>query len=226
MLITELNQSLYEYSDFDPEFRIWVDKHRTSTYCLFVLVGGCHFKMSKLLYSHFFMFDMFKARWTRATYFRETMLKWQLVYVFVVDLSVVAVSAWGLYTIPWSNQLFICMMESILLALLLITVEVIEKCHIKRIFMYTELTLQVKSAEDMQKFKLRKLKNKVRGQLGKQNTFRVKKMEELLRLFGERRCKSCSELRDADFEQQEDERQTFTWPVSPQEAQIIPSANI
>jgi hypothetical protein len=66
----------------------------------------------------------------------------------------------------------------------------------------------------------------VRVQLGKQNTFRIKKIEELLRLFGERRCKSVGELRDPDFEQQEDERQTFTWPVSPQEAQIIHSAHI
>lgn len=76
LVITEENKWDHEGTDHDPEFRLWVDKHRTTSFLIFALMGGCHFKISKMFYSHYLMFDMFKAKWTRAVYLRTTMEKW------------------------------------------------------------------------------------------------------------------------------------------------------
>jgi hypothetical protein len=172
------------------------------------------------------MFDMFKARWTRATYLRTTMTKWQVAYFFLVDLSIIAVSVYGLIVIPWNNQLFICMLESILMALLVIVLGVIEKHYSKEIFMYTETPNLFKSAAEMQKYRTKKIQMALAKKLGKGGSFTNRKLEDLLKLFGERRCKSVGELRREGFEKVDDDRETYTWPVSPTEAQIVNDVNI
>lgn len=46
--------------------------------------------------------------------------------------------------------------------------------------------------------------------------FKDRKMEDLLIIFGVRKCKSFFEVRDG-FEKQEDSREVYTWPISPGE---------
>jgi len=84
------------------------------------------------------MFDMFKAKWSRATYLRTSMIKWQIGYLCCVDLTLIAISVFGLLTIQWNSQLFITMIETILLSILIIFLGLLEKFQINRIFEYTE----------------------------------------------------------------------------------------
>jgi len=42
-------------------FAAWATKHKLPTYLAFISTGLIHFKTAKLLYSRFYMFDMFKA---------------------------------------------------------------------------------------------------------------------------------------------------------------------
>jgi len=60
----------------DLAFEAFVQKHKLTSYLLFFSTGFIHFKTSKLFYSRFYMFDMFKAQWTKAEYLRTSMVKW------------------------------------------------------------------------------------------------------------------------------------------------------
>ena len=46
-------------------FRPWALKHKLSTYSIFVL-GLLHWKVTKMFYGRFYMFDMFKGQWKDA----------------------------------------------------------------------------------------------------------------------------------------------------------------
>jgi hypothetical protein len=98
MVVTRLNcLSFAQYKD--PEFRKFYDKHKLSSFLILAMTGCCHFKSAKLLYSRFYMFDMFKARWSRVTYLRNLMIKWQLAYLCIVDLTLIGISVYGLLSI-------------------------------------------------------------------------------------------------------------------------------
>lgn len=92
--ITEKNAHRY-LQDKDPEFRSFVQKHRLSS--LFVMGFTCvHFETFKLFYSHFYSFDMFKAKFHKATYLRESLQKFSLLYVCVLNSALIGVSLFGL----------------------------------------------------------------------------------------------------------------------------------
>ena len=118
VLINNRNRFVYE-QDRDKEFKTFASKHRVSTFFVFALIGGCHFNTFKLIYSHFYMFDMFKAKWQRATYLRKSLVKWQLAYICAVHLPLILVCIYGMATLPFAvDQLFIVMVEVVLLTLL------------------------------------------------------------------------------------------------------------
>ena len=86
------------------------------------------------------------------------------------------------------------------------------------IFAYTEVD-QLDHAEEMKLYNRRKPKklNMVKLLNKSSNlTFRGMKFEELLLLFGERRCKSMYEL-SAGWQKDTDPREIKTWPITPQE---------
>ena len=98
MVVTRLNcVNFAQYKD--QEFRKFVDKHKLSSFIIFAMTGVFHFKSAKLLYSHFYMFDMFKAKWSRVAYLRNQMIKWQIAYLCIVDLTLIGISVYGLLTI-------------------------------------------------------------------------------------------------------------------------------
>lgn len=111
-----------------------------------------------------------------------------------VDFSIIGVSLYGLFTIPWTNQLFICMLESILIALVVIVLGLVEKRKIKEIFNYTETANTFKSAAEMLKYKKRKLQLGLATKTGNSKAFKDRKLDDLLEMFGARRCKSVGEL--------------------------------
>lgn len=124
----------------DPSFSAYRDKHWFPCYLLLAMTGGLHFKTSKMYYSRFYMFDMFKAQWTKATYFRSQLNKWQLIWLILVDLLLIIVSIFGLLMIfdGLKNQLIITMIETIILSIYLIVLQIIEKVYLVQIFDYTE----------------------------------------------------------------------------------------
>lgn len=150
----KLKEDIAKYAEpVDAMFGSYSGKHRFS--CIIVFMFSIlHFRTSKMFYSRFYMFDMFKAQWTDATKFRQTLMKYQLVWLFAVDLLMIVISIFGLLMIfnGLSNQLIITMIESVVLSIYLIVLQIIEKRRIIQIFSYTE-TKPPKQDADMKKFK-------------------------------------------------------------------------
>ena len=119
--------SINHNDNSDVEFSIFVEKHKFSSYMILGITGLCHFKSFKMFYSYFFMFDMFKAKWNKATFLRQSMIKWQLAYLCTVDLTLIGISAFGLTKVQWGTQLFIAMIETIVLSILAVVVGIVEK---------------------------------------------------------------------------------------------------
>lgn len=86
----------------DHLFSGYRDKHTFPCYLILAFAGFLHFKTSKMYYSRFYMFDMFKAQWTKATHFRTMMVKWQFVFLIAVDILLIVIGIFGLLMI-WNG---------------------------------------------------------------------------------------------------------------------------
>lgn len=70
---------------------------------IMALSGIVSLKFTKMFYSHFYSFDLFKARFTDDTLFLKTMNRFILVSFFLVDLLMIIVGFIGLATIKWNS---------------------------------------------------------------------------------------------------------------------------
>ena len=63
-----------------------------------------HFKSSKILYSKFYMFDMYKAKWSKENVeliTKKMRTTWFLTSLIAIDLIAIGVSAVGLLSVQW-----------------------------------------------------------------------------------------------------------------------------
>ena len=142
----------------DVLFSGYRDKHTFPCYLLLAMTGGLHFKTSKMYYSRFYMFDMFKAQWTKATKFRTSLWMWQLIFLIAVDVLLILVGCFGLLMI-WdglANQLIVTMIETIVLSIYLFILGIIEKIYMMRIFDYTENPTTMMSSAGMKGYDKKK----------------------------------------------------------------------
>lgn len=186
----------------DKEFGVYVKKHRCANLTISSLTFLLCFKLNKLYYSHFYMFDMFKARWTDHKFYRKMMTWYCIVWMITVDLFLICIDITGLFTLEWGNQLYITMIETLVLSLLGIFLGSYELYRLKDMLKYSESQktgplgvssgvpddfLDKDSREKMIKDLLAKVKDN-------KDIFLNNKLDELLDMFGDRRCKSMIEL--------------------------------
>jgi hypothetical protein len=72
-----------------------------------------------------------------------------------VDLFLIAIGIFGLLFINWNglvNQLFITMIETIILSIYAIVLGVIERCYLPQIFDYVENKSTMQTSEAMKKY--------------------------------------------------------------------------
>lgn len=126
----------------------------------------------------------------------------------------------GLAIIPMViTQLWITLLETIILSVYLIILTFVEKYYIVQIFEYTEQDDSYHTSKAMKKYagkKGRKLQmNNLMAKVknSSSSTFKTNKWEDLLNMFGGRRCKSMVEL-STGWPHEEDPRHVKTWPIS------------
>ena len=72
----------------------------------------------------------------------------------------------------------------------------------------------------MNKFKKKLNIKNLQQKITPKKIFKDRKLEDLLRIFGSRGCKSMVELHTCQgFVKEEDPREVYTWPISPAEAE-------
>ena len=82
--------------------------------------------MTKLLYSRFYGFDVFKAQWTQAERYVAYMKKYQCIYMILVEIPLMAVSAYGITQVPLATQLHITLWETALITFALVLMTLVE----------------------------------------------------------------------------------------------------
>jgi hypothetical protein len=180
-----------------------------------------NWKFNKLYYSHFYNYAMFQATWTNTKDYRNMVNWYGIVHMITVDLFLICIAITGLITIEWGNQLFITMIETLVLSLINIGLSSYELYKLPEYLKYTEQEKKQNFAvssgydgdldRDAREKMMKGLINKVKGN---KDIFLNNKLDELLNQFGDRRCKSMIEL-GTGWDKEEDPRKVKTWPISP-----------
>lgn len=122
----------------DEQFSAYAEKHKCWSVTVGIFSCMCTFKCNKSYYSHFYSFDMFKAHWRHGKKYRKSMTCFSAVSI-IIDVLIIFVCAVQLIEMePFSNMLWITLVEVVLLTLFLIVCGCIELCHMKSYLAYTE----------------------------------------------------------------------------------------
>lgn len=87
----------------DPKFHAWYMKHKLFYWTLWVFSLFSSWKFNKLLYSRFFSYGLFTAKWSRAKEY-ATVLRWYLIVTMIfVDMFLICIDVSGLSSIEGGN---------------------------------------------------------------------------------------------------------------------------
>lgn len=199
--------------DKDEKFQAHKRQHRCFSYTVFVLTATVNFKFNKCFYAFFYDFREYQSLFSRSKYYRKMMTWYQIIYLICIDLALICIDVTGLTKIESGNQLFITMIETLILSILSIILGAIELWRLKIILQYTEepksKKIKLKKNTDSEssdqdwdkKFDKDKMRDRreMMGNLLKQvkhnkQLFLNNKLDELLAQFGDRKCKSMLDL--------------------------------
>ena len=219
----------------DPDFHNYTVKHRCMTVFITIFMALFTFKCNKTYYSRFYSFDMFKARWTQGKYYRKSLTIFGIVSMVLDGLILVFAIASMLPLVVMSNMLWVTVVEVAFLSLMLIILGCVELWLLKPYLSYNEhaakaawggvsntrMKFDVSSANDFLDKESREvmMKNLLRNVKTNQDMFLNNKLDDLLNMFGDRRCKSMIEL-GTGWDQEDDPRECITWPLTPSKREI------
>lgn len=207
----------------DNEFATYAKRHKCFSVLITVLSLLSVFKLNKLYYSHFYSFSVFKARWSDVKFYRKMMMWFCIAHFITIDLFLICIDVTGLMHIEWGNQIYITMIETLVLSLAGIALGAYELFRLKEYLAYTEegkkkgmFRVQGGMEDDLMDKDERA--HMMKGLLAKvrknQNLFLNNKLDELLDEFGDRKCKSMINL-ETGWPKEEDPRQIYTVPLTP-----------
>ena len=194
-----------------------------------------NYKFNKMFYSFFYDMRQFQAFFSRAKYYRKLQTWYSIVYLICIDLTLICIDITALTQIEQGNQLFITIVETLVLSILSIILGSCELWMLKKVLKYTEPSKdksQLKlgggigsDSEDEsnldKKYDKGKMaeRRKLMGDLLRQvkhnkQLFLNNKLDELIHAFGDRRCKSMMDL-GTGMELEDDPQERNTYPVSP-----------
>jgi len=79
----------------DTLFSIYYRKHTCVSNTISVFTVIFTFKFNKMYYSHFYSFDMFKARWTKGKFYRKLMTNFGFGQL-VIDAMIFGIAVYSL----------------------------------------------------------------------------------------------------------------------------------
>jgi competence protein ComGC len=228
--------------DSDQKFAAYKKDHRWMFCIISTLTALVSFKYNKIFYSYFYSFKMFRASWTEEQKYRKNMTWFTIVHMLIVDLGLIIIGVAGVLSLRFlQNQLWIIYCETVVLSIIDIVLSAIELYKLKEILSYTSTkktakrgnvaSANVDSDEELSNRKKVGGLNQFYGEFDNEsrqemmagliykvtankNLFLNNKLDELLDMFGDRRCKSMIEF-GTGWDKEEDPRRTVTIPMSP-----------
>jgi hypothetical protein len=105
---------------------------------VFVLTATVSFKFNKAFYSFFYDSAQCQALFSRSKYYRKILTWFTIIWIILVDLVLISIDVTGLTKVTADNQLFITMIETLVLSVLSIIFSSIELMRLKVYLQYTE----------------------------------------------------------------------------------------
>lgn len=208
----------------DAKFYLYSRKHGCASCTIAIMTFMCTFKCNKLYYSRFYSFGMFKAGWSNGKYYRKSMTIFCIVSMILDALIITLCIASLLNMVVMSNMLWVTTVEVAVLSLFLIILGCVELYLMKEYLSYNEPQKNKPRDEKMnfnaendfldKESREHMMKNLLQNVKTNQDMFLNNKLDDLLNMFGDRRCKSMIEL-GTGWDKEDDPRLCITWPLSP-----------
>ena len=179
----------------------------------------------KLSYSSFYGIKLTPAEFTNPRNFRKLQKVFLWVNIGTVYVPLILLNLYGLYDMPWGTQLYIQMIENVLIFLAIIWAGLWELRKLETTYLpdfdKTKLKKQnVMCALEDNDFKgLSKTKEHLLNENEFNKLFAERKFDELIENFGGRKCRSFD---DFNRDITEDPRLVKTWPASPGAVAVLP----
>jgi L-lactate permease len=122
----------------DENFNLFKRQHRCTAYSIFILTTTMNYKFNKAFYTFFYDLKMFQVRFTNTSYYRKMLTTYHIISVICIDLALICVDITCLTMIEDNNQLWVTVVETLILSLLSIILGSIELYMLKQSLEYTE----------------------------------------------------------------------------------------
>lgn len=116
----------------DIEYLQWKTLYPKTSKVLMILSGLLSHKILRLHYCYLYGFECFKARFQFPGVFQRLILIFTIIHFFFCNCIIIGVDVVGLLSMPWGTQLNITMQESGAMAIVLILLDIVELCQLRK----------------------------------------------------------------------------------------------
>ena len=118
----------YKYIKVDYSFESWKNLHNISSKFINIFGWGFSFHVFRLLYSRFLGFELFACRMSHKTYdlFFSNIQIVTILSIFLTYVPVIIGDIVGLIYIPWTTQLNVMLIETLIMSILLLILSILE----------------------------------------------------------------------------------------------------
>jgi len=210
----------WKIGDVDPVYIKWQNLPENSVTKKVLLICGStlSWKFHKLLYSHFWGFNIKQAAFNEPTVFRTTQ-KWFLIYNCIATYSIVIfLNLFGLYDMDWGTQLYISFIENFIISLLMAILGGWEQRMQTKDYLSDDLFIPLTKGKNARVFaaaldepdEVGATKDDLLKKFKESKGLVESKFDELMDKLNGRDCFSCC---DFWYEKEEDPRRINTWPL-------------
>ncbi len=204
----------------DSGFKDWRE-HNLST-CRWMSFISCvfSFKIMRLLYSKLYGFNNFAAQFANHQTLIKPLTSFTILHILLCYVPIITADIIGLIELEWGTQLYINMIETLILTIIMIILQMIEFCRLKQILgiaddpyrpVFNDSMVTPDDAFD-KKQREDALKSIIATVKGNRGIVVNNSIDDLLEKFGPRRCMS---MEDLSRDQEEDPRKYWSYPGTP-----------
>jgi hypothetical protein len=206
--------------DVDAVYAKWQTRPENTVTKRVLLICGStvSWKFYKLLYSHFWGYNIKQAAFKEPTVLR-TAQKWFLIYNCIgTYLIVLCVNLFGLFDMDWGTQLYISFIENIIISLVMALLGGWEQRMQARSYLSDDLFIPISAGKHARVMaaaldsdeEVSKTKDDLLKKFKETKHLVDSKFDELMAKFNGRDALSCC---DFYYEKEPDPRRTHTWPL-------------
>ena len=117
----------------DMAFKDWREQYSCSAKTTSFVAALVSFKTIRFLYSRFGGYDRFQAGFSSFDMFWRPLMFFSVFNAFLTLAPIIFIDIVGLTTLPWPTQIYVTLIETLVLSILIIILEIIEMIKVKKL---------------------------------------------------------------------------------------------